>query len=125
MNSTVSDRIAFSTPGNAIARIVGSSVANSRSSAITPAPVNRLNSVDLPRIGVADQRDNRPRRAFAPFAVQAAGLAHLFEFAQPPIRCRIIRRSASIWVSPGPPRKPNPPRCRSRWVQLRTSRLCW
>ena len=38
------------------------------------------------------------------------------------IRSRISRRSASIWVSPGPPRKPKPPRCRSRWVQLRTSR---
>ncbi len=50
MNPTVSDRIAFSTPGNAIARIVGSSVANSKSSAITPAPVNRLNSVDLPAL---------------------------------------------------------------------------
>ncbi len=29
------------------------------------------------------------------------------------------RRSASICVSPGPPRKPKPPRWRSRWVQLR------
>ena len=28
-----------------------------------------------------------------------------------------------ICVSPGPPRKPKPPRCRSKWVQDRTSRL--
>jgi len=28
-------------------------------------------------------------------------------------------------VSPGPPMKPKPPRCRSRWVQDRTSRLRW
>src|SRR5216683_1171759 len=36
------------------------------------------------------------------------------------IRSSINRRSASSWVSPGPPRKPNPPRWRSRWVQERT-----
>jgi GTP-binding protein HflX len=41
------------------------------------------------------------------------------------IRSSSARRSASIWVSPGPPRKPNPPRCRSRWVQDRTSRDFW
>ncbi len=39
------------------------------------------------------------------------------------MRSPIRRRSVSIWVSPGPPRKPKPPRCRSRWVQLRTNRL--
>jgi hypothetical protein len=33
------------------------------------------------------------------------------------MRSPIKRRSASIWVSPGPPRKPKPPRCRPRWVQ--------
>ena len=33
-----------------IARMVGSSVANSRSSAITSAPVSRLNRVDLPAL---------------------------------------------------------------------------
>ena len=38
------------------------------------------------------------------------------------MRLRIIRRSASICVSPGPPKKPKPPRCRSKWVQLRTKR---
>ena len=39
-----------SMPGSAIWRSVGSSVANSRSSAITSAPVMRLNSVDLPAL---------------------------------------------------------------------------
>ena len=34
----------------------------------------------------------------------------------------IMRLSASSWVSPGPPRKPRPPRWRSRWVQVRTRR---
>ena len=33
-----------------------------------------------------------------------------------------MRRSASSWVSPGPDRKPLPPRWRSRCVQVRTSR---
>ena len=33
----------------------------------------------------------------------------------------MIRRSVSIWVSPGP-RMPIPPRCRSRWVHSRVSR---
>ncbi len=37
------------------------------------------------------------------------------------MRSPMRRRSASIWVSPGPPRKPKPPRWRSRWVQERTA----
>ena len=41
------------------------------------------------------------------------------------MRSPISRRSASIWVSPGPPRKPKPPRWRSRWVQERTRRERW
>ncbi|MCY1176147.1 hypothetical protein D9M73_164080 [compost metagenome] len=49
-NPTVSDRIALSIPGSAICRSVGSSVANSRSSAMTSAPVMRLNSVDFPAL---------------------------------------------------------------------------
>ena len=36
------------------------------------------------------------------------------------MRSSITRRSASSWVSPGPPRKPKPPRWRSRWVHDRT-----
>jgi hypothetical protein len=48
MKPTVSDRIALSKPGSEISRIVGSSVANKRSSASTSARVSRLNSVDLP-----------------------------------------------------------------------------
>ena len=39
------------------------------------------------------------------------------------MRSWIWRRSASIWVSPGPPMNPAPPRWRSRWVHDRTSRL--
>ncbi len=41
------------------------------------------------------------------------------------MRSPISRRSASICVSPGPPRKPKPPRWRSRWVQDRTRRERW
>ena len=37
----------------------------------------------------------------------------------------LFRSSLSIWVSPGPPVKPKPPRWRSRWVQERTSRPFW
>ena len=47
---TVSDRIAWSMPGRSIRRSVGSSVAKSRFSAMTSAPVNRLKSVDLPAL---------------------------------------------------------------------------
>ena len=39
------------------------------------------------------------------------------------MRSLMMRRSVSIWVSPGPPRKPKPPRWRSRWVQERTNLL--
>ena len=35
----------------------------------------------------------------------------------------IMRRSSSIWVSPGPPRVPVPPCWRSRWLQRRTRRV--
>ena len=41
------------------------------------------------------------------------------------MRSWMRRRSASSWLSPGPPRKPKPPRWRSRWVQERTRRLFW
>ncbi len=41
------------------------------------------------------------------------------------MRSPIRRRSVSICVSPGPPRKPKPPRCRSRWVHERTRRERW
>jgi hypothetical protein len=47
---TVSDRIALSMPGSWIWRSVGSSVANSRFSAMTSAPVRRLKSVDFPAL---------------------------------------------------------------------------
>ena len=49
-NPTVSDRIARSKPGIFTLRMVGSSVANSKSSATTAAWVMRLNRVDLPAL---------------------------------------------------------------------------
>ena len=120
---TVSDKIALSTPGRLICRIVGSSVAKSKSSAITVAPVMRLNNVDFPALvyptraitgqGAFFRRSRcRPR-------VRRTCSSSRRSFA---MRSRMRRRSASIWVSPGPPRKPKPPRCRSRCVQLRTRR---
>ena len=50
MKPTVSLSRAFRREGSRMARTVGSRVANSRSSASTPAPVSRLNSVDLPAL---------------------------------------------------------------------------
>ena len=50
MKPTVSDRMMVRPLGSTIARMVGSSVANSRSLAITAALVSRLNSVDLPAL---------------------------------------------------------------------------
>src|SRR4051794_14733676 len=41
------------------------------------------------------------------------------------MRSPIRRRSISIWLSPGPPRKPKPPRWRSKWVHDRTRRPRW
>jgi hypothetical protein len=46
----VSDRITWRPDGNPSRRIVGSSVANSISPAVTEDLVNRLNSVDLPAL---------------------------------------------------------------------------
>ena len=57
----------------AISRIVGSSVANSRSSAMHVGAGQPVEQGRFAGIGVADQRDHRPRRALAPGAVQRAG----------------------------------------------------
>ncbi len=48
MKPTVSDRIAEPPWGSLMRRMVGSSVANSMSAAITSARVSRLNRVDFP-----------------------------------------------------------------------------
>ena len=50
MNPTVSDKMMRRALGSFTSRIVGSSVANTWSMASTPAPVMRLNSVDLPAL---------------------------------------------------------------------------
>jgi hypothetical protein len=50
MKPTVSDRITRRPDGSRRPRMVGSSVANSWSRAVTSAPVNALNSVDLPAL---------------------------------------------------------------------------
>ncbi|GBF26817.1 hypothetical protein MnTg02_01858 [bacterium MnTg02] len=47
---TVSEIIALVPPGSRISRMVGSSVAKSKSSAGTFAPVSALKSVDLPAL---------------------------------------------------------------------------
>ena len=39
------------------------------------------------------------------------------------IESAIMRRSSSIWVSPGPPRMPIPPLWRSKCDQRRTNRV--
>ena len=48
MNPTVSESRILRLEGNVIERKVGSSVANMRDEAITPALVTALNNVDLP-----------------------------------------------------------------------------
>ena len=81
----------------------------------------------LAGVGVADQRDHAIRHALPAGAMQPPRRLHLLQFvlAARTMRSPIRRRSASIWVSPGPPMKPKPPRWRSRWVQERTRRLRW
>jgi hypothetical protein len=49
-----------------------------------------------------------------PHLVQLAANARHPVANEPPV--------GSIWVSPGPPRKPYPPRCRSRWSSCGTNR---
>ena len=115
MKPTVSDMIALSTPGKWMARMVGSSVAKSRSSAITVAPVKRLNSVDFPAFvyptSATTGHGARCRRSRCNPRVRRTCSSSRRKRA---MRLRMRRRSASIWVSPGPPRKPKPPRWRSR-----------
>jgi hypothetical protein len=63
----------------------------------------------LAGVGVADERHDRVRHAGACGAVQPAGLRDLLELALERARSAPVsaRRSASIWVSPGPPTKPS------------------
>ena len=81
----------------------------------------------LAGVGVADDgHDRLAARACAPTRCSARVLHDAGEVPRmPSMRSSISRRSVSICASPGPPRKPKPPRWRSRCVQLRTSRLFW
>ncbi len=79
MKPTVSDSTAFEPPGRDTALMVGSSVANSVSSAKYLGPGQRVEQGRLAGIGVADQRHRRVGHALARFAMQAARTAHLLE----------------------------------------------
>ena len=72
-------------------RIVGSSVANSRSSARHRAPGQPVEQRRFAGVGVADQRHHRIRHALARLAMQRAGALHAFELALELARC--ARRS--------------------------------
>ncbi len=75
----------------------------------------------LAGVGVADQRHVEQRRASRPEHL-AVAFSHSRSFSRSSwIFLRIIRRSVSSWVSPGP-RRPIPPRIRDRWVHIRASR---
>ena len=79
--------------------MVGSSVANSKFSAKTVSPVRRLKSVDFPGVGVADQRNHRPRRALAPVAMERAGALDLLELA--PDACHPVADHAAVGLDLG------------------------
>ena len=90
------------------------------------ACASRLNSVDLPALvyPISDTCGNCPRlRLRRRVARWRSTLCSRSRRR----RClsSIIRRSSSIWRSPGPPRRPMPPRWRSRWDHIRTSRDAW
>ena len=81
MKPTVSE-ITHGLPlGSLIDRMVGSSVANSRSLAITAAPRQPIEQRRLAGVGVADQRHRRQARLAAAGAVDGARAAHAFEVA--------------------------------------------
>ena len=84
MKPTVSDRITRRPEGSTRPRIVGSSVANSWSSACTCRAGQRVEQRRLAGIGVADQRHHRERHAPPRRAMQAARAAHLLELALEP-----------------------------------------
>ena len=70
----------------------------------------------LAGVGVADQRHRRQarlargRRGCTARVRRTPSRSRLMRTMRSPIR----RRSISIWISPGPPRKPKPPRWRSK-----------
>ena len=81
MKPTVSDRIALSMPGQ---RDLPHRRVERREQQVLRHDVGAGQAVEQRRlagIGIADQRDHRPRRALAPVAVQAARAADLLELA--------------------------------------------
>ena len=84
MKPTVSDRIAVLPDGRSSRRIVGSSVANSMSSAPTADAGQPVEQRRFAGIGVADQRHHRIRHAAARLAMQAAGALDVVELALQP-----------------------------------------
>ena len=126
MKPTVSDKITRRPDGRRSPRIVGSKVANSWSLATTSAPVRALNNVDLPELvyptSATTGKGTRLRAERWRPRVRRTCSRSFFSRTR---RSSIKRLSASICVSPGPPRKPKPPRCRSKWVQDRTRRERW
>ena len=120
MKPTVSVTRARWPSPSSTSRVSVSSVANSRSSTkISCCPESARRMLDLPAL-VYPTRDtlsigSRPARRFSRCRSTPCSLA-----LSPWMRWRMIRRSVSSWVSPGP-RRPMPPRMRERWVHMRVS----
>ena len=80
----------------------------------------------LAGIGVADQRDDRIRHALSAVAMQRAGAFDLFELGLDLGDALVDQAAVGLELGfAGAAEKAKPPRWRSRWVQVRTSRPFW
>ena len=122
MNPTVSMSMTLSPFGRRSARVVGSKVAKSLFSTNTPARVSVFIKVDLPafvyptKATIVNGTSSRSLRCNA--RVRSTVFNRRFRWL---IRSRILRRSTSNWVSPGP-RVPMPPPSRDKCVHWRVNR---
>ena len=123
MKPTVSDRIALAPDGRvelAHGRIERREHLVAR---IDPGAGQPVEQGRLAGVGVADQRHHRIGHPAAGLAVQAARALHAGQLLLDPDDALGDPAPVELELAlAGPPRKPKPPRCRSRWVQERTSR---
>ena len=103
-----------------ILRTVVSKVAKSLFSANTSVLHNKFSRVLFPTFVYPTRAIRQSLPLLLRWVVICTSIFCSF-FLSKEIFCWMIRRSVSIWVSPGP-RIPIPPFCRSKWVHIRVSR---
>mmetsp|Transcript_32034 Transcript_32034/g.102013 ORF Transcript_32034/g.102013 Transcript_32034/m.102013 type:complete len:211 (+) Transcript_32034:540-1172(+) len=124
MNPTVSLKSTSLPCGSPTRRVVGSSVANSLSSASTPAPHIRLSRLDLPAL-VYPTKEITGMSFFLRRSRYCRRCARTCSRSFLRSRIWFLRRRLSISICFSPMPLTMPPACRSRCVHIRVSRGSW